>query len=62
MNKTELKQAVTKIKKFLKQKDYAAIDTGSLRPRPLGLCANPAAELAALSWESLWAPLVGAHK
>ena len=28
MNKTELKQAVTKIKKFLKKKDYAAIDTG----------------------------------
>jgi hypothetical protein len=28
MNKTELKKTVTKIKKFLKQKDYAAIDTG----------------------------------
>ena len=28
MNKTELKQAVTKIKKFLKQRDYGAIDTG----------------------------------
>ena len=30
MNKTELKKTVTKIKKFLKQKDYAAIDTGVL--------------------------------
>ena len=28
MNKTELKQTVTKIKKFLKQRDYKAIDTG----------------------------------
>mgnify|MGYP006202543249 CR=1 FL=1 len=28
MNKTELKQAVTKIKKFLKQRDYEAINTG----------------------------------
>ncbi len=28
MNKTELKQAVTKIKKFLKQRDFGAIDTG----------------------------------
>ena len=30
MNKTELKKTVTKIKKFLKQKDDAAIDTGVL--------------------------------
>ena len=28
MNKSELKQAVAKIKKFLKQRDYEAIDTG----------------------------------
>ena len=36
MNKTELKQAVTKIKKLLKQKDYAAIDTGVELARGLG--------------------------
>ena len=28
MTKTELKQNITKIKKFLKQRDYDAIDTG----------------------------------
>ena len=28
MTKTELKQAVVKIKEFLKQRDYDAIDTG----------------------------------
>ena len=28
MNKAELKKTVTKIKKFLKQRDYKAIDTG----------------------------------
>ena len=36
MNKTELKKTVTKIKKFLKQKDYAAIDTGIELARGLG--------------------------
>jgi hypothetical protein len=36
MNKTELKQAVTKIKKLLKQKDYATIDTGVELARGLG--------------------------
>ena len=28
MTKTELKQNITKIKKFLKKRDYDAIDTG----------------------------------
>ncbi len=36
MNKTELKQTLTKVKKLLKQKDHADIDTGIELARELG--------------------------
>jgi hypothetical protein len=40
MTKTELKQNIVKIKKFLKQRDYDAIDTGIELARGLDEPAN----------------------
>ena len=40
MTKTELKKNITKIKKFLKQRDYGNIDTGIELARALGEPAN----------------------